>query len=454
MKNLVLVGLCIFNSFFLKAKDWELFEQNTFYHYGFQGLDSLETTVYIDSVAIKEDDTLFYFNRTATTCYECDYMVNLPSLFGYTAKKHLGEYKLNLLDSIKNDYQISWDIQQDSGVNAVLDSVYLISIFERTDSVKQISISNGDYFLLSKSFGIVEYYNLDLDSVYELIGVDFGGQSFGYRSLTVSSVFDYSVGDELHYFNYEYEYDEDVLVGWYTFPEIHTVVDKDILGDSVKYVFYIQGYEDKNNERYSFYDTLVYHNNFENNKIFQKTYLKHDFVDMDNFYSILNTEGDISEQIYNYIGYQEDLDSHLIQMSPIEFEPYYYFMKSYIVEYEKGFGITYSIKDPFVKELIGYKKDSVELIIYDYLDYVLPVDSIDSSTSFEVNYLLSQKLVKIDASKDAIVVFSNINGLILFQEELSLGTNTFDMSLQKGFFIVSIIHQDEIVYSEKMIFLD
>ncbi|NNC84320.1 MAG: T9SS type A sorting domain-containing protein [Flavobacteriales bacterium] len=82
--------------------------------------------------------------------------------------------------------------------NAQVTSISTQDIFSTVDSVKNITVDDGQEFLLSKEHGLLRYYNPnEEEELFELIGIQ--GRDVGLLVPELEEIFDHQVGDVIQY---------------------------------------------------------------------------------------------------------------------------------------------------------------------------------------------------------------------------------------------------------------
>jgi len=188
------------------AQQWQPFNHYNKYNF-LEVSDSLIHTVWVDSVATSDDDTLFYFNKVLDyskiwssslndTIYEA---IELPAgLFNRVCIReddslyYFGPGKEWLIKpfGLLND---SWEFS--AGVTATITEYNLTETFGQADSVKTIELSNGGSIKISKNVGILAWKIITKPEI-KLIGIE------GKEGMTIPSFydyFDYNVGDVFQY---------------------------------------------------------------------------------------------------------------------------------------------------------------------------------------------------------------------------------------------------------------
>lgn len=120
---------------------------------------------------------------------------------------------------------------EELNVNAEISFEGTESIFGKNDSVKYISLSNGNMIKISKNFGIVQFQ--EYDKTYDLIGMKNGKNAYGVNPLTFRDFFEYDVDDVIQRKRFSASYGD----GWYIsdITSKFRIDSKYIRGDTIKY---------------------------------------------------------------------------------------------------------------------------------------------------------------------------------------------------------------------------
>jgi hypothetical protein len=222
MKKHILV-LFLFSAFYAQSQNWLPISAVDTYHYAIDTVDYPSHTIWVDSIEIIDDETIFYLNRIVTGCDTCNYwnkeirkkdpwkftgipdsaslvaMMNQPQFLqrSIIIDKN-GNYILN--DPNKNFIKVyeeldsSWVLDSNLSLSAKITKMDVQNVLGNSDSIKHILLSNGDSIILSKNHGIIYFPELYKGSFnYSLIGIQ--NRNLGERLPTAFDVYNYDIGD-------------------------------------------------------------------------------------------------------------------------------------------------------------------------------------------------------------------------------------------------------------------
>lgn len=187
------------------AQDWAPINTTEKFCYSSDDtLNIINNVLWVDSVNIFNDVEVYYLNKIAMLFSDepAKYMYNEPQfLLDSIIIYQTGEWYF------VDDFPIpdpdnfslfpnanlgdSWSFS--SNTNASVSSIFLMEIMGEMDSVKTISLSNGDEILLSRNHGIINWKN-----GYQLIGIE--GRDLGVSILKFGDMFEkISINDVVCY---------------------------------------------------------------------------------------------------------------------------------------------------------------------------------------------------------------------------------------------------------------
>ena len=162
MKNFILL-IALFFNLGISAQNWNPISLNITYNYKTDTVQWITNTIFVDSINVNLNDTIFYLNRIMGECNTCPNqtykLMNKPQfLLKQVTKKtdslfifqDTSEFNIKPLKS-NGDF---WTFDSINSINATITSVSLQNILGIMDSIKTISLSNGDTIILSKSLSL------------------------------------------------------------------------------------------------------------------------------------------------------------------------------------------------------------------------------------------------------------------------------------------------------------
>jgi len=299
MKNLLFSFiLLVFSINLVESQNWQPVNKFDKYNYQIDTTDYITNTIWADSVEIIEEDSVFYLNRIMTNCDTCSNNED-----EYYALKNQPQFLMRKMIKVSDSLYMfqdtiefiikpllhfgeQWVFDPEQNIQAIISSEGEENIFGSLDSIKNISLSNGQSFKISKNYGILQF-PFNTDSSYNLVGIE-GGREFGEKVPNFWDFFDYDVGDIIQRgYNYGTSMGE-----WYESWIIkkYHIIDKQIAEDTI--IYQIHGW--KLNINYSSYpypgqidttayrlngnlifiDSMNHFTNKYNHEIIQLNYLK------------------------------------------------------------------------------------------------------------------------------------------------------------------------------------
>jgi hypothetical protein len=202
----------------LLSQNWKPINTSLKYNYEIDTADYITNTIWIDSVKVIDEDSVFYLNRIMIIDPVDDYYVyKNQGQFLMKQTRKVSDSLYTFSDSVEFHIRPlahlseTWLFNEDDLVYAEVIEESKELIFEQEDSVKLIQLTNGKQVKLSKNFGIIEFFDWDSDAVYNLVGIE-GDIEYGEQVPDFWDFYDFQVGDtiEMHdyYISYCYPYHE------------------------------------------------------------------------------------------------------------------------------------------------------------------------------------------------------------------------------------------------------
>ena len=172
-------------------------------------------TLWIDSVqALPNGDSVFYLNRVmevvasfrnpASDCLGCQSsaIFEKPQFLGYSMTKTGNDswrfsgdstgFVIHSGPGVGN----SWLFDSLQGIQVEVSQVFQDSIFSQVDSIKVLSLSNGDTILLSKQYGILQFPDQD-GNYYHLEGIE--NRRLGEHIPRFRDFYDFEPGNKFYF---------------------------------------------------------------------------------------------------------------------------------------------------------------------------------------------------------------------------------------------------------------
>jgi len=194
----------------------------------------------VDSFAVNQQDTIFYFNRTIKKCENCSFAVEDSVLLAEQADflnfSFVRQPDLSYLFSGETSFQINpfaqldetWIFDETNNIEARVIRVEEINLFDQLDSCKIILLSSNDTIKLSKNFGIIDF-NFQ-DKHFSLMGIQ--TRNLGEIIPNWIGFHDFEIGDVFQYQGWNFG-----LSGLRFGISKQTVLDKVETDENIIYTF-------------------------------------------------------------------------------------------------------------------------------------------------------------------------------------------------------------------------
>ena len=201
---------CLFSllSFSLYTQNWMPVVPGDMYHFRAADSSFITHTIQVDSVVTQNADSIFFLNKVAhaaSLAPDAFYISNIWNQFlGERMVKKSNGSLLFVFNNPESYYQLllwpyaqpgdSWMAVADSNLTATVVAASAGTILGELDSLKIISFSNGQAWILSKNHGIVQGGDVFLpNDAATLAGIE--TRSLGDRPLKFEDFFDFNIGD-------------------------------------------------------------------------------------------------------------------------------------------------------------------------------------------------------------------------------------------------------------------
>jgi hypothetical protein len=242
------IGLCFILCFTkIYAQDWNVINSGFKYNYTHNQEKHISNTVWVDTTKTLNGDTIFYFNRIVIDCDTCTPLNGLnlaeydvPQFLQKEACKNDSIYHFRSPGSfvIKPQSKLSenWLYDSINNIRATVIEINSIVLFGINDSVKKISLSNGNSIEISKSFGII-YFTLPNDT-FTLVGID---QLYGESVPAFKEFFSFAKGDLFEFHEIPAKNPDSVLGSLHINKILITGCN--VHGDTLEYDLQVKHYE-------------------------------------------------------------------------------------------------------------------------------------------------------------------------------------------------------------------
>lgn len=186
------------------AQNWSPILVNEKMNYQHSDSSYISHTIWVDTIDVTGTDTTFFLNKIVTDHPNDPSKVlrNQPQ-FLYTAMIRLDDGYYHFADpgfyilqthATIND---TWMFDLDNNTTAEVTQLTELIIFDVPDSVKIISLSDGNEIQLSKNFGLLKFPDFENGGNFELVGIQ--GTEYGESVPGFWEIFDFEVGDVFQY---------------------------------------------------------------------------------------------------------------------------------------------------------------------------------------------------------------------------------------------------------------
>ncbi len=249
-KIFTILGLLI--AFTIHAQNWSPILTSQKMNYQHSDSAYITNTIWVDSVEIDNNDSLFYLNRIVKDVPDNPEIVlrNQAQFLSKTLIKQEGGVYLctdpfDYLLLTKAGSGDTWNFT--NSISAEVTNITQDDVFGIQDSVKTISLSDGNEIRLSKNFGIIKFPDFENGGYYELVGIQ--DTELGESVPGFWEIYDFEVGDV-----FQLNRQESSGMGSYNFTEKIRIDSKEVLSTGFDYYTYIirsgEYYDPVSNEYY------------------------------------------------------------------------------------------------------------------------------------------------------------------------------------------------------------
>jgi hypothetical protein len=240
MKKTACTILCFLHLIsLLNAQDWAPIRLDDKHHFVAQEEElTLINTIWIDSVTVIDGDSLFHFNTIAkiddcSDPYYCPVDLKAQQFLQTSMTKLAGSGRYTFSGEhpfvIEAQFPLGGMWFFEAGVTAFVDGIGEAMIYGQQDSIKIITLTNDESFILSKSFGLLNFPAYWEEREYEAIGLQ-----ESQVGITIPDFLDYhnfEVGDVFQYRSFSGAYMSEPT----TTEDIdkYTILSKEVIGDSL-----------------------------------------------------------------------------------------------------------------------------------------------------------------------------------------------------------------------------
>ena len=194
------------------AQNWVLLNPAYKYNYSNDGSDTISNQIFVTHIDTLGVDSFRYeLNRIAVVCDTCPASMGGPcdGCFAWLNQPQALQRSVIVSDSawlfvdpdtflvlVDAPLDSLWSFRPDGSILASLGQAVSTEVFGVSDSIRKISLSNGDSLLLSQAFGLLRIPG-DQETSLELLGVQ--GPEVGVLLPKPLDFFDFQVGDVVNY---------------------------------------------------------------------------------------------------------------------------------------------------------------------------------------------------------------------------------------------------------------
>ena len=192
----------------MSAQQWQPVTSSEKFNYRVDTAVLISNVIFADSAKLENGDSVFYLNRVVSKCIGCPvpgtYLCNQPQFLlkemilhpgGVYLFKNPGSFILKTLAVV---YE-TWLFDTAAAITAQVTAKSVVQVFGQLDSVKTISLSNGQVIKLSKDHGIIQFPVIGQGKNYLLEGIS--GRSSGTLLPGFREVYNFKVGDVFQFRN-------------------------------------------------------------------------------------------------------------------------------------------------------------------------------------------------------------------------------------------------------------
>jgi hypothetical protein len=190
------------------AQNWSPIFVNEKMNYQHSDSSYISNTIWVDSVETACENLIYHLNRVVKDVPDNPEIV-LRNQHQFLLKQmeatgegiytfsYPGEFTIKTL---ANPGEI-WIFNLENNITAEVNSISVEDVFGVQDSVKVISLSDGNEIRLSKSFGILKFPDFENGGNYDLVGIQ--NTEYGESVPDFWDIFDFEVGDVFQYNGFE-----------------------------------------------------------------------------------------------------------------------------------------------------------------------------------------------------------------------------------------------------------
>ena len=163
---------------YISAQNWSPILVNEKMNYQHSDSSYISNTIWVDSVETAVDNMICHLNRIVKDVPDNPEIVlrHQPQFLlkqmeatgdGIYIFSYPGEFTIKTLANPGEN----WIFNPENNITAEVSSISIEGVFGVQDSVKVISLSDGNEIRLSKSFGILKFPDFENNGYYELVGI-------------------------------------------------------------------------------------------------------------------------------------------------------------------------------------------------------------------------------------------------------------------------------------------
>ncbi len=238
-----LISIACFTSY-IQAQSWTPIKYGEVYNYQFSDSQTISHTIWIDSIAMQSGNYLSYLHKAVSS--PCGQAASPFCHVYYQTPQFLQRKCIRKSDSLfilqnPETYYIrplaaigeTWTFDSLLQITATVSAIDTQTVFNALDTLKTITLSNGEIIKLSHNWGVFTFPRVGTGKSFQLVGIQ--SQKLGQIMPTYKDIYDFEVGDV---FCYETKYDNYSSFIQSTTYYVYTknrILEKQVFTNSVKY---------------------------------------------------------------------------------------------------------------------------------------------------------------------------------------------------------------------------
>jgi hypothetical protein len=489
----IIFFLSIASAGYNTAQNWSPILVNEKMNYMHSDSSYISNTIWVDSVETAVDNMIYHLNRIVKDVPDNPEIVlrNQPQFLlrqmeviveGIYTFNYPGEFTIKTLANPGEN----WIFNSENNITAEVSSISIEDVFGVQDSIKVISLSDGNEIRLSKNFGILKFADFENGGNYQLMGIQ--DTDYGESVPDFWDIFNFEVGDV-----FQTGEDAGNADGSGNIIRKLTITSKEIINNS--YIYDYDGiywclYFDigigwgiasyNYSDSFLFTDSILHPANFYPGQIYILPYsysgygtgrvLTRAKIETDTAFNLVTKEFGMKEENYGFDFFQDDV---FYEFDDLNDTLYRYDNVSILgqpggskgIGYGASVGLTYSNEGFFeywsIKRLVGFIKDgdTVGTITPDSL-LLTGINNLKDVNSEVLVYpnptykLVNFRFTELNKTTDQInIEIHNLQGQVLMQQtgvKNEIVTLNVE-SLEPGIYLYNINSNEMMIQQGKLV---